>query len=700
MKDLYSDNRDKVSGVMDDLWDQDQKQKSELVSQWRLNIHFANGAQNLPIGGGGSLVYVNGKMFIDRSPRRGPPMYVTNEIAPITRTLLSYMIRAKPSVDVFAADWGDSEGKKKAKVAKAVLDAKYDLDNEYANSRQAAFWGLATGTAIRKDYWDKSRGGQGNFPVFDELGNEMIDPETGEVVMSNEPSGDNCVAILSPFSLSFDWSFTDLEDLPWIQEAYLVPVEWARKMFTGPGYLLRPEDIKESSELFSRSSALSTFESLKYATSISGANRYNYNQKDKVLIREMYAAPDQEAGFPEGRMILKIGDKLGFEGPSPYYMPFEPVNFHPYSFYIFQPYIGRLLGRSMVEDILPIQMRINELNGAFLENTGTIARPRVIYAENQIKPGTLSGSGSQNVIYKPMPGIEKPAIWGGVPLPAQFFQEKDKLIDQMVRIVGTNFAMQGQAPSGVSAASAIQMLLENANSQLSDTMLSWSRFHEQGFTKKIRTIRKFASRPNAKVENYLRTFAKDLLVEDIEAFTNSDLSDGVFVKIEEASMIPKQETARRELLKELAGLGVFPALQEPSPRGAKVRKEFLSKFGEKGFDEEENSDLEKASWEDDQIKAGKEPAPWEKDNHEIHLACHISEAKKPEFIEQASEEVKAMLLEHIAWHEEQLTLMQQPPPMDPNAPLPPGGEPIPVDQGGEVPPPEQMPMEEAPPMAA
>lgn len=657
--DLYTSNLDELNGYINELWNEDQEKKNELVNQWRINVHFANGNQNPGINGVGTTVSVNnGNVFLNSIKQNKRNLYETNEIAPVIRTLVSYLNRSKPSVDVFSASDDDLVGRKKAEVARAVLDAKYDIDDEYNNSRIAAFWALTTGTVFRKDYWDSSRGPRVYIPKFDALGNEVLDTATGDVIYeSAEPSGDSRVAIIPPFNISFDWSCADYDDLEWIQESYLLPVETARKMFGGDGFIGDAAAISDGDGLVKKSNALLTLESLKYASKTNYSTKFDSHQKGKCLVREMYIRPSES--HPEGRLVIQVGDQIFFDGPSPYFMPYEPVGWHPYTPYVYQPFIGRLLGRSLVEDVLGIQMRINKLNEIFIENSETVGIPRIICAEDQLRRGSVRGDGQTITTYRIIPGAPMPQPWMGVALPSQFFNEKNAIIDQLVRIVGTNFAMQGQTPAGVSAAAAIGMLLENASNQQSDAVKSWERFHEQGFLKKLRLIRKFADRPNQQLVDRLRMYARDALIGDLKAFTRDDLSDGIYVKIDAGSMLPKQEIARREIYKELLGMGFFPVVAEDSPRGVKLRKELLRRFGEKPFDDDQNVDLEKAEWENSQMKNGQPPFFWEKDNHPIHLMALENEMKRPEFIERATDEVKAAFLNHYAKHESALNELTQ-----------------------------------------
>lgn len=692
MKELYSDNLSKVSGAMDELWQEDMNLKIPLSKVWQRNIQFANGNQLFTNNGMIAGSMTNNQPLINQGVDARQQIYTTNEIDPIMRTMVSFLTRSKPAAEVFPADQTE-QSRRVAELAENVHEAKYLIDNEYINSKVAAHWTLATGSAIRKDYWDMSLGHQAEMPVFDELGNEVIDPETGDVQLQRIRTGTNQVKITNPFTISVDNSVTDQNDLPWVCESYIMPLDWAKDSYdqNKPGYTGKAKDITED---YAVGSVLNTLEDLKFAV----PNSFSTTKpsfKGKCLIQEIYTKPTDE--FPRGRLIVRAGGQIVYIADpkmgSPYFMPYEPIMWHPYSFMFYEPFIGRFWGKSMVEQLIPLQMRINEINGAILENANTIAKPNILAEENQFRRGILNGRGANIYTYRRSPSGAKPEILQGAALPAQFFKEKQDLIEAMVRIVGTNFVMQGQPPSGVSAASAIEQLLENANTQHSDFINTWEEFHSQGFTKKLRIIRNFNKFPNPVVVDAIRQLAKDALDVDIESFVGEDLSEGVTVRIEPGSMIPKSAKVRRENLKGMIESGLMgPAVAEDSPRGAKMREEICERFGEEPIETDDVIEVKKAKWENEKMLRGEPAEVSEFDNAQIHKACHIAQIQDPKFLEKAKPEQLEAIKAHIAEHDEmealkaEQAMQQQAQQMPPGAPgmMPPGMPP--PGMGGPQPP--------------
>lgn len=671
MKELYSDNLAKFTSAADEIFKEEQDYKKNWARVAKRCVAFANGDQNPTPQG--APVMVNNQPVQARVDNRGNT-YQTNEIEPIIRTLTSYMTRSRPAIEANAAGETD-EDKAIARVAEKVAEAKYDLDNEYQHSRMAAFWSLAVATIFRKDYWDYSLGYY--VPQVDIDGQQVGDETTGEPVYSDQKTGNNAVGILTALSVTVDHSIMDFYRMPYVAECYVMDVDWAREAFDQnlPGYTGKAKDIKEDGYI---ADTIQTFEEMKFAVPYFSSGKVK--SKGKCLIREWCVRPNRE--YPQGRLIIQAGSETVYMTPpggdNPYFNPFEPIMWHGMTSFTLEPYIGRFLGKSIVEQLVPLQMRLNEINGAILENANTLAKPNLTAVEGQLKKGITNGRGANIYTYRLIPGAPAPSAVAGIPLPQQFFNEKQQIIDQMVRIAGTNFVMSGQTPTGVTAASAINQLLENASSQQSDMMLAWQRFHEEAYTKKLRLIHKFNKFPDQSLNRRLRMITQETNEFQTMIFIGArDLSDGVNVKIQSGSMIPKSQAVKNDGYKELAQANALsPYMMEDSPRGEKIRQQVMEKMGLEPLDSEESSDYKKAKWENVRMMRG-EPVMVERyDNAAVHLPIHIAKRQDPRFLESATEEQINTLDNHIAEHEaiEQQKQMAQMP-QDPSQMVAPEGMP-------------------------
>lgn len=646
MKELY-ESSDKACDYLKEMAKEDDSFKKSWSRIAKRCVAYANGDQSKSGSsdnrGIESIIIGNQPVMSKDNSVAG---YQGNEIAPVCRTLGSFLCGNKPSAT--AENGSDrTEDKNIAKVSEKILEAKYDIDDEYNNSSLSAFWSMATGSVFAKDFWDSSKG---DF--------RTVNPAT------LEPEGDNEVAILTPFQMINDNSITDFNKSRWVGEHYLSDVEWARDVYDreDAGYTGKAADIQEANDM---SEVLKHYEDMKMAVPFIGS-KSSGKSKGKCLVKEFHIKPN--ATYPLGRYIIQAGGCTVYDSPaeigSPYFMEYSPTMWHPYTHFYWEPYVGRLLGKSLVEQLIPLQMRLNELNSAIVQNAGTLAKPNILSAKGQLEKGIWDGGGYKVYIYNNIPAVGPPQFQSGMALPAQFFNERDSITEQIVRIAGTNFVMNGGVPKGVTAAAAIQQLLENANTQQSDLSNRWHIYHEQRFTKKLRLIHKFNQIPNEALNKKLKLITRGCLDVQIDSFIGAtDLSDGIYVNIEQGSMLGKSKVAEREIYKELLGSGgLSPVMAEDSPRGNKLRTELAEKMGVSPLEVEETNEVKKAKWENQRLMKLLPTPVGEFDIHAIHLPEHKIEIQNPSFLESATPEQMASLTQHIYEHmaaEEQAMMMEQ-----------------------------------------
>lgn len=640
MKDLYKTDADQLVGAYKDV----QSEANSFLQRWsrvaRKCTNFVNGDQT--IDQDTTSTWLNGQPIFNQYTLSKPSQLNVNEIEPIVRTLTSYLTRAKPTISAKTINYQNVKAKSTAKVAEDVANAKYDLDDEQNLSNEAAMWMLTCGTVFGKDYWDPTAGGYYN----------------------GRKTGNNIAKILTPFTVSTDWTCTTFSDIPYIKEDNIVDVEWLKSAYSleAAGFTNDFEGLVEGDW---GNEALTRYEQFKTSVPYLGTNG-DIDRKGRTLMTELYVAPN--ANFPQGRMLVFAGGKLLYQTPeggeNPYYlgvMGQQPV-WHPYTMGVYEKYLGRILGKSLVEQLLPIQMRMNEIWSAIIENANTIGKPNIIAAEKQLKKGVLTGEGFRLYTYQPMQGASEPHAFQGIPLPAQFFNELQQLSQKMVQIAGTNFVMQGTPPTGVTAASAISQLLENASTQNAPINQRFTRFHEERFTKKLRVIKKYQYFPDNELNVALQGIAKQEYRSTMQIFIGAnDLADNVDVKIESSSMIPKSEQSKSEAILDLVKSGFFgPALQEDSPNSQTIREQILEQLGLEPLLTEESVDMKKAKWENERIILGQPVQISPRDIGPIHIQCHKELAQNPDFLENAPQQVQMALDEHLTMHEqmEQQKMMQ------------------------------------------
>lgn len=549
--------------MIDDCYKGSQSYMHALAMKWEESIRFFMGDQYIR--------YVRERRGFEPIPETKYnefiPRPVTNFILPIVQTLTSLFTRQKPNASVFENS-RDSQDINAAKLAGRIQDAKWESDEEQIKLIKAAVIAIICGHVFRKDYWDSTLG-----PVSSLL---------------SGPVGDNAVDILDPFRI-----IPDLQSGSYFIETTIHPISWIKSQYgvQGPGYTGLADSIKEEENLsgvMELHNRLRT--SIGFSTDAPGFRSGENTLKGHSVLLEAYIHPTQR--YRNGLMVVVSNRKTLFVNNSPYFNPNIPDSWHPYTDCPYQNHPFRFHGISLVEQLIPLQKRLNAIDSLIILNRMTMAMPQWLIPTGSMAPeGYISGQPGLNIPHTP--GLEPKKVQG-VGLPGDIYKERQSIIEEMYRIAGTNEVVDGQRPDGVNTASGLNLLLEQSFSKFSPFTQAWEKFLEKGQTKKLMLIASKYREPRPDFINRLKSLNKENLDIEIKDFVGADLRDNVSVRIEAGSSLPRSKAAEQSSYKELAGMGLFGALDPVSnPIG---NKQFLEKFGVTPIENQMNMDVEKAKW--------------------------------------------------------------------------------------------------------
>lgn len=577
------------------------------------------------------------------------PRPKTNFIFPIVNTVTSLLTRNKPQVSV----WSDSrynEDVNKAKVSDAVLDAKWELDTEALNHVLAAKILVIFGHVYRKDYWDTS--GVLVAPGIDDKGKRI-----------DIPMGDTAVAIRTPYEVMGDLNSRNLDKSSFVFEGTVQKISWIKSTYDqkGLGYTGLVEQVRPSSEL---SQMLSYVERLKASTGNSGQYSEAPKLKDSITHIECYIEPNRK--HPKG-LHIAVADKTPLYIYDSKYTDNEGKEWHPFSECKYEIHPVRHHGIGLVQQIVPLQRRLNAIDTLIILNRTQMASPQwLIPEECKVPRGFLTGAPGLNITYKSLGGTIRPHKVRGESLDASVYRERDAVIQEMHRLAGDNEVLSGVRPQGVDTMGALNMLLEQSFNTKSNTIQAWEKFIERSQTKKINLIKSMYKEPRPQLIEKMRQMNRcnyQVQIEDF--FIGEKLGDNLNVKVEAGSSIPRSRVAEQMNLKELAGSGVLGPLDPmQNPEGA---REFLSRFGLNKFPTAINADVELQKWELDVMRhddSDEIVQVREFHEHSIHLKVVTDEMKKPGFY-QSDPRYIARVEKHKSGHEEALELLMQTSPASP-----------------------------------
>ncbi|HEY6766635.1 MAG TPA: hypothetical protein VI386_17890 [Candidatus Sulfotelmatobacter sp.] len=206
--------------------------------------------------------------------------------------------------------------------------------------------------------------------------------------------------------------------------------------------------------------------------------------------------------------------------------------------------------------------------------------------------------------------------------------------DAMERISGTFFLQGGNAPPGVTAASALAYLGEKGQQSLSTLRtgwaMGWREFDLMGLE---------IARANWDDDRMRAVVGKNKKWQ-VQKFSKSDIQGAVNFMVDWNALAPKSNATERATIGQLVQLGFV------SPQDEEMQITVLKKFGELDLKGSLDIDVQDAAKEEDQFLTNSAFMPQVRpfvDNSTVHLRSHVDFAKTDEFRELPDDRQQAWL---------------------------------------------------------
>lgn len=607
--------------------------RTKKQQQWQLNIAFYLGKQwlqqgNNGLNSGGQLVpqkvpYYRGKKTINR-------------VRSFVRQEQSKFISQEPVASVVPATAEDED----MRAAFAAEQAWHSISSSQKLSyhfERAAWWMTLTGVGFIKTYWDGS----------------IVDKVSGQ-------PGNIRYGAVSPFHLFVpDLREIDIEDQPFVINAYSKPIAWAKARYEKElaGVSLTPTH--------------SSTEMDEGYLDLQDANKI---RNDSVLVYEMWVKPGTTKEMPDGGMIVVV-DKFMVEkhigmpyGHQEY--PFAKLEHIP---------TGAFYPDSPVTDIVELQREFNTLRSEISEAGRRMAKPQLIVAKGSLVPGKLTNEPGSVIEYRP--GMPAPQPLPLSPLPDYYVSQQDRILTDIEDLTGQHQASRGQAPGGgITAGTAISFLKESDDQYLTPQYHSVEHAYEKIASQTLSLFVQYVSMPRK-----IKTIGADQAY-DTMLLSGADLKSGTDVRIERGSSIGQSQAAKRAEIKDYFSIGLIDAnqaLQMLEMGGIQRYQDTINVA--KGKAQRENikmkqlNEAELMRHEDDMVaqitqnmdpqnmaimeQAGEDPQQLIRDElpsiipvddfdiHELHIEIHNQFRMSQEY-EALPESVKKQFAKHVAAHQE------------------------------------------------
>lgn len=630
----------------DDKYEKARAERLTFERQWYMNLAFYFGRQWVQWVGN-----QNNQLSRLQEPQAPPwrVRMVSNRVRPIVRAEMAKVTKEHPTAFVIPAS-SDDDDLAAARAAEQIWEHEWRTLNMPRMIRKTTFWTITTGTGFVKDWWD-THADDGEYK--------------GRIQAES----------VSPFHLLVpDIQEEELEFQPYIIQVSAKSPEWVKSVYG--------VDVKADSE--GGGDALQN----KFLSAVGLHN----NAKSYVSVKEMWIKPNSK--FKNGAIVTWAGGEILYvrDGEWPY-----AHGEYPYTKFEHIP-AGRFYGDSVIIDLIPIQKEFNRTRSQLIEDKNRMARPQLVAQRGSVDTSKITSE--PGLIIQYTPGYQPPTPLQLTPVPNYVTQELERCLADMDDISSQHEVSRGQAPPGVSAATAISFLSEQDDTKLAYTIASL----EDGVERIGRHFLSHASQ-YWDGKRTIRVMGENGTYDTYQ-FNKENLRGNTDLKVEAGSAMPTSRAAKQALITELGKMGWIPpdkALQ------------YMDMAETGRLWEEMSIDRRQAARENLRMSEGEDVKTNTWDEHAAHIMEHNNFRKKQKF-EYLPEEIKVLFEQHVMAHmqvmgadqgtptlpgEKPPGLPGGPPPVDPNAPPPggppggppepgtgaPGGPPIPA--GPEGPPPPQ-----------
>lgn len=624
-------------------YDKCRNQRAQEQKKWEYNLLNYGGDQWVNLIRGGRLSKPNQPSY--------QPKLVTNLLQPMVRQQISRMTSEKPTVTVVPVSTTDDD-LLAAQGGQAVWDALYTKEKVQEKLIRTAFWTVITGNGFFKTYWDRNKIDD-NFLAVNPV---VTQPQTTQ--------GAIAFSAVTPFNLFVpDLLEEEIENQIYVMEVYTKPVVWVNQFWKD--YLKGPvePDCVGYQEIF---------ESSYWKQANDGSAK-----PDSVRVIEMYLKPGAHRDFPNGGMLTVVGDQL-----------VQRIDTLPYSHGEF-PHAhwgdiitGKFYRDSILTPTIPLNRHYNRTRNQMILSMLRTARTQLAYTEGSIDPARMTAAPGAMIPVKP--GFQFPVPIPAQPIPAFVENELNVVKRDLEDISGQHSVSKGQAPgSGVVAATAINFLLEQDNSQFWTTISSGEALIEKTGRQSLSIVADMWD-----IAKIVRTIGMDSAFDAIE-LKGSQIARGLDIRVERGSMLPESKTAKQALLMDMAKMGFISPenLLDLLPMGGVKRITEVIKVDyeqaqrenlkmkkldameliaadmeyQQKLQPDANGYVDESTFDPGTGMTLQQPLPVpvnDFDNHKVHIEVHNRFRKSQEF-ENLDERVKKVFADHILHHQVQLMMTAQ-----------------------------------------
>ena len=585
--------------------------------------------------------------------KRSTPRPVTNKLASLVNTTVSSLVSYRVPITYGPASFDDDD-MASANVADRINDI---IEKEVAVRSIkpiVARWIALTGNAFLINCYDNSPdtgtvfvqsemdpAGHVQDPlaieksggVCEECGGPVpwapaVDPATQEPIGNEYPRGRFYTEVKPLFSCYFDNEAPSIQESPYFLVSELKGLDTVEKMYGA--------EIANTAAVAPHSEPYTNYvETLAYSTALGGRiwGQVTDQRVQRARVRRLWIRPHREMA-PNGIYAVMVGDQVVEAKEWPYHNERQ----EPFLSVVhigFDPVPGRLLYKTRVDDVAVKQEQRNRIE-AIIELHSIRMANSVWLVPDGSGIQRITGEQGQFIKYNAMAGVPAPTRVPGDPGNPYLMNWLIQIDSEMDMLMGLSEVARGEAPRGVSAYAALQLLDERAQAGQSNLLDNWSLGWMEWSRQMLNIWREYADDE--------RVSSVDVGRWAMEKFSKAQLIGGVDISVELGQNKPRTQVGRRAVADQAIRLG----LANPFDPGERMR--LLELIGIPELMEDYKLDKQKAAEENDLFMQGmpvQPPMPW--DNHDIHLATHRNFMVSEKY-RQLPPELQMAVYQHVDLH--------------------------------------------------
>lgn len=487
-------------------WQKAKTARTQKQLQWFHNMAMFYGQQWVEQTRGRFPEDYRDKLFTPRKPYYHQRKTI-NRTRSYVRWEMSKLLSSFPTAQAIPAS-SEDEDQRAAYAAEQAWTSISDAKKLRYHLSRAMWWTIITGNGFIKTHWDPF--------CKDKVSGQMGDIKFGHV---------------TPFHLFVpDIREQDIEDQPFVINAYTKTVEWAEYYFA-----------KE-------------LNGIKLSPSTSAANQIideaylnlgNSKAPDSVVVYETWVKPGAHKLMPEGGVIISIDDVL-----ISVYKDGFPYNHGMYPFTKFEHIpTATFYADSPIVDLSQLQKEYNQLRSEISEAGRRMAKPQLIAPMGSIVPSKLTNEPGLVIQYKP--GMQPPQPLPLQPLPQYYLDQQDRVLSDWIDISGEREVSRGDTPPGVTSGTAISYLQEASNQYLTPQYQSLEAGIEKVAASTIELFVQYVDIPRK-----IRTVGADGAF-DTMLLKGADIASGTDIRIEPGSSFAKSKAAQEARVMDMFAVGII-----------------------------------------------------------------------------------------------------------------------------------------------